>query len=696
MKRLCLNLLFWALAALPLLAVPAKPGVLRHRQADGSVVEYVIKGDEAGHYMMTVDGCAVALDEAGGNLCYAWYDAAGRKRSSGVAVGAPGSEAARAASRAIPVQQIRRNAARRRMTFPAAAVSRPRTRVEEVPVSRAIVILAQFQDLEFRFPREQFSDLLNKEGYSYEDASGCAQEYFNAQFRGARDFIFDVGPVVTLSREYAYYGEDDEEGNDKRAAHAVAEACTLSDAEVDFSLYDFIYVFYAGGNPADGGADDNHIWPHAWDLPSAGIRLRLDGKWLTRYAMSSELMNLGYPTLNFTGIGTFCHEFSHILGLPDFYDVDDEKSGGRSDGLWSTLSLMDSGNYNNDGRTPPNYTAVELEMLGLLEPEELFAGVFSLEPMTTLRRAIRMDTDMEGEYFLFECRASTGWDRFIGGSGLLVYHLDKSDRDTGYSELSEQNLTAAQRWEYNEVNCRPDHPCAALITALPRASSVSQVFYPYSTRTYLSPLSDPPFAFWSGDTSPYSLVGMKKTSGVVNFTVNGPISLDTEEVFQDAAIFNWHTDVESCKRMPSFVRCTSAAGDTVEFNVAPYASGQYALTLEELSPGQTYTFTICYVIDGEEAYPFVLQFKTARYGGLPYIHMGSSARRNSDVSSKNKIPLRVMNAQGATGVSWTLGGRSISVGADGYYEIRSAGTLKAVVDYADGTQDIIIREVRVK
>ena len=699
MKRLILNLACLILASLPLGAVPARPGVLRHTQPDGKVVSYVIRGDETGHYMMTTDGCALILDETTHSLCYAVYDASGRKRSSGVAVGAPDSEAAAAASRFIPFDRIRRSALRRRTMAagPGPALPGTRARTEENGTqSRAIVILAQFQDLSFRFSRAHFQDLLNKSGYDFDDATGSALTYFNDQFRGAKEFIFDVGPVVTLSKGFAYYGEDDEEGNDLRAAEAAAEACVLSDAAVDFSQYDFIYVFYAGGNPADGGASDDHIWPHAWDFFSAGIRLRLDGRWLTYYAMSSELMNLGRTELSFTGIGTFCHEYSHILGLPDFYDVDAEKSGGLSDGLWDSLSLMDSGNYNNNGRTPPNYTAVELEMLGILEPEELVSGVYSLEPMTTTRRALRLDSDTEGEYFIFECRASNGWDRFIGGSGLLVYHIDRSDRDTGYSELSEKNLTAAERWDYNEVNCRPDHPCAEIIEALPRASTVSQVFFPYSTRTSLSPTSDPPFLFWSGETSPYSLVGIKKTSGVVSFTVNGPISLDTEDVFQDAAVFNWHTDVESCKRLPTRVRCTDAAGQERTIVVPGYESGRYALTLEDLTPGCHYTITLCYEIDGEEMYPFVLDFTTARYGGLPYIHMGSSARRNGGTSNKNKIPLRVMNAAGATDVAWTLNGRPISVAQDGYYEIRSAGTLRAVVTYSDGTQDIIIREVSVK
>ena len=130
--------------------------------------------------------------------------------------------------------------------------------------------------------------------------------------------------------------------------------------------------------------------------------------------------------------------------------------------------------------------------------------------------------------------------------------------------------------------------------------------------------------------------------------------------------------------------------------MAPYEPGLYALVLEGLTPGERYSLSLCYVIDGEEVFPFSLSFTTSRYGGLPYINMGTSARRGSGLASRNKIPLRVMNAQGAKSVEWTLGGRSVSVEPDGYYEIRSAGTLKAVVNYADGTQDVIVREVKVK
>ena len=222
------------------MAVPARPGVLHHRQPDGRIVSYVIRGDEHGHVMMTLDGCAVCLDEKSGALCYAWYDESGRKHASGVAVGAVDETEARAASRRIPPLRSVRKVPH--AVLPASKVRKPagEEEAEEPAVSRAIVILAQFADLSFRYSREDFQALLTQKDYSYEGASGSALDYFGDQFRGAREFVFDVGPIVTLSHDFAWYGQDDEEGNDLRAADAAAEACRLSNPEVDFSQYDFV------------------------------------------------------------------------------------------------------------------------------------------------------------------------------------------------------------------------------------------------------------------------------------------------------------------------------------------------------------------------------------------------------------------------------------------------------------------------
>ncbi len=677
------------------MAAPARPGVLMHRQSDGTVVGVRVVGDEFGHYVVTEDGCAVALDEETGDLCYAYYEPSGRKVRTDVAYGRDRSGAVAATSRQIPFSRIGASSALRRSQAAGPAAMSVRKSDEAFSAPKTIVLLAQFKDLVFTHERSRFENMLKGSRYNFQGASGSALEYFKAQFGGTVEFVFDLGPVVTLSREYAYYGEDDEDGNDLRAALAVAEACILSDDYVDFSKYDCIYVFYAGGSPADMGADDNHIWPHSYNLPAAGINLTLDGRRIGDYAMSSELMNTGTSNLQFASIGTFCHEYSHTLGLPDLYDVDYEKSGGKSPALWGSISLMDSGNYNNDGRTPPFYGVLEREILGLTEPEEMAIGQYELEPISSSNKSLKIDTDTPGEYFLVECRRASGWDEYIGGSGLLVYHIDKSDRDAGYSERSEMNLTAAQRWslEYNEINARPDHQCADLIESHPGAIDASQVFFPNMSRNVCSSATHPSFCFWDGAKCPFSLASItKKGDGSMSFVLNGPISLDNNDVFQDAAIISWHTDVDDCKSLTAYLNVSGPGCDGQAIPVKPYEDGKYSYTLENLVPGANYDVTICYLMDGDEVYPHRLSFKTDYFQGLPFICMGSSYDGTS-ASRTNRIPLRVINARGAKNITWTLDGREIHTSEDGYYHVKNNGLLKAVVDYADGTSDILVKEL---
>ena len=78
-----------------------------------------------------------------------------------------------------------------------------------------------------------------------------------------------------------------------------------------------------------------------------------DGVTIDKYAVFNELS--GSNTNNIDGIGTVCHEFSHCLGLPDFYETT-YTYGYYGMGSWS---LMCSGSYNNDGYTPIGYSAYE-------------------------------------------------------------------------------------------------------------------------------------------------------------------------------------------------------------------------------------------------------------------------------------------------------------------------------------------------
>ncbi len=667
-------------------AVPARPGRVFLTQPDGSRFEAGIVGDEMGHVTRTADGCAVVSGEDGWYY-YATFGPGGARKSSGVRVGDPAPPGLKERSRDIPYNTIREMAARSRASkvLPRAKVSERPGYKAYVPVPpqeiKVIVLLAQFQDEKFTFTREHFVDLFNKEGYSFGLASGSVLDYFNAQFRGKTKFTFDVGPVVTLPKPVAAYGADDDQGNDVDAAGAVCEACRLSDDQVDFSQYAAIYVVYAGGNPADGSAPDDRIWPHSWDIRSGGYSLRLDGCTIGEYAMSSELMLSSFGQKTLCSIGTFCHEFSHVLGLVDSYDTDAEDSGGLDQGHRRS-SLMAYGCYNNDGNTPPMYNATELDLLDIVKAESIAAGDYILPPLTgEQRRFLRIDGGDPCEYYLIEARSAVSWDKYIGGSGLLVYHIDMSSRASGYSTSYDMVLTALQRWMLNEVNARPDYLCSDLVEAYRDAEDDSQIFFPYSVHNALSADSDPALSFRDGSEAVFALSGIRRVSGGVGFRVTGPVSVLSQDVFQDAAVFNWSVASElGCSACS--VRLMQGDEELASASLQPFMADTFAYVAEGLQPHSPYVLEItCALSDGPRITR--LPFTTAAIAGKTFICTGSDGR----------LPLRVYNAEGVEYVNWTFNGRSVRPGTDGYFHLPSSGVLRALVHYASGEEEILVKHL---
>ena len=721
-KRLLFSILLLLTASLQVSAIPARGTARTVRQPDGTEIRIVVSGDEFYRMVRTEDGAAV-VEDADGYWCYAFYDIQGTKRSSGVRVTATnGATAAATAARNIPYGMLRARAAQRRAEVNRTRASHIRRVAPDTKAGsstkKGIVILAQFPDLMFKpkYGRDYFVNMLTKKGYSYGGANGSALDYFNDQFEGVCDFEFTVSSIVTLSKGYAYYGENDEDNLDKRPHEAVIEACQLLDSEIDFSQFDCdgdgevdnVFVFVAGHDEAEG-ASEYHIWSHQWYIwDGAHRRVTLDGTLINSYAISTELSFDEYSGDEiFTTIGTFCHEYSHALGLSDLYDTDLEGSGGFFDygtefhhgAVWGTTSLMDGGNYNNNGNTPPNYNALELWTLGLGRAEEFDTGHQTLAPLSSQKRYFIAETDTEGEFYLFECRAPEGWDSFVGGSGMLIYHYDASSNDAGYSDLAKRSITAWERWNHsnygNSVNCNPDHPCFDLIEAFPLATNVSQVFWPNGTHTSFNASSNPAMTFWSGKGAEIGLTGIKKDGTFVSFSVTGPLSIEKVEEFQDAAIVLWSMTGSSSTE--SGISIKPAGGTAREYMVKPYAQGSYSYTFEGLEPGKTYTVTVFNPKERDKSVS--AEFTTKKYysDGYPFIYL-NSAERNSDGSFKRGglMPLRVFNARGAARVSWSFSDNTLTTDGSGYYTVRGSGTLKAVVDYEDGTTDIITKQITVK
>lgn len=308
-----------------------------------------------------------------------------------------------------------------------------------------LVVLVDFPDRSFTTAEahEVFNRMMNAEDYFESGACGSVREYFieNSAGRFAPDFQV-VGPV-TMSHQASYYasvGIDD-----SPTGKLVIEACQLLDGEMDFSQFDLdgdgvcdnVYFWYAGKGQADGGGSTT-IWPHSASLTLWGKSLTLDGVAIDNYACSPELNGRG----KLTGIGTFCHEFCHVLGLPDMYT-----SSGIHPGSYS---LMASGNYNNGGYTPPALSSYERYYLGWLEPEMILeTGSVTLPELMESNSAYIIPTEREQEYFLLENRQQRSWDEYLVGHGMMVWHIDFDQ----------------QAWDDNNPNGLRNHPRIDLVEA---------------------------------------------------------------------------------------------------------------------------------------------------------------------------------------------------------------------------------------
>ncbi len=710
------------LCALLLTASPARRTSLVLRQPDGTAFNAILRGDEFSKMLTTSDGCAIIQDEEGW-YCYATFLPDGRKADSGYKVGQTLPPDIAAASRDIPYGKICETAAvirksimpeRRNLMQRLNALKSPAIKSEEQVIEKhGLVLLVQFSDLAFTYGKEDFIALLNEGRNGMKGAVG----YFNDQFRGAYEFSFDVSDIITLPKSYKYYGRnlEDRNGSDANPAEMVRDACILAEGSIDFSRYDDdkdgvadnVFIFYAGPDEADG-AGDYHIWSHAWFIgQGAGISLVLDGVTIDRYACTSELSQD-----RMAGIGTFCHEYSHTFGLPDMYDTDLMGSGGLSDALWGSTSIMDKGNKNNFGDTPPNFNAVEREMLGISEAVVIDGdGTYEL-PSVEKGIFYRINGDTPDEYYLFECRNNKGWDAYIGGEGMLIYHVDKSLNDSG------NGLTAAERWSVgtNAVNSNPQHQCADLIEASRPADGsgtgdnvpLQPIFYPYGEKDSFSPDTDPAFAFWNGTTSSYEISGITRNGEKIRFNARRsdsskiPVPIVTQtDIFQDAAIVSWCTDISFEGEM--LMRWGKKGSTMTEIQVESCGTENnvmnYAAVLEGLSPKTEYVVQIFCKEDDTEGSPAESGFttKATMSGGRPFMYLRYVERNNDGTfPSGARLPLRLFNAAGADNISWTLDGKEIRTGDNGYYIPETSGLLKAVITYKDGTKDIVAKEIIIR
>jgi len=411
MKKLIMMLSLVAVSAATM-ATPAKRGVWKTvALADGSTVRVELRGDENLNYWQAADGQRYVRQE--GTQYFVEAD----------------------------MEQLQLNAAKKREAAPLPTRKRKLSiggdHDDFVGEKKGLIILAEFTDVKFQsgHDAEYYTHVANGIGFTSDDGHvGSIRDYFLAQSYGLFDLTFDVVGPIQMSNKCSYYGGNSSLTTDVNVREMIKEAVVGAAEQLgDFSDYDWfgdgrvdqVFVIYAGEGEANGGGDDT-IWPHRSSIPTK----TLGGKKVSTYACSCELRSASQVD----GIGPFCHEFSHCLGLADLYDT----SYGGNYGM-SAWDLMNSGCYLGNSFRPCGYSGYERNYCGWKKPVYLDADT-TVTGMKGIEDGgdyyVIKNDNYPDEYYILENRTKTGWDSELCGEGLLITYIDFNQ----------------QIWSSNEVN----------------------------------------------------------------------------------------------------------------------------------------------------------------------------------------------------------------------------------------------------
>ncbi|PSR53062.1 hypothetical protein AHMF7605_05740 [Adhaeribacter arboris] len=398
----------------------ASPYPITVKQADGSSLTIIGKGNLLNSWTETVDG--YTLVHKNGNYEYA-NKVKGKLVPTGiVARNAGDRKPADAAFLQKVVKSIKPDAPAKANT-PAffeskQTISGPQKAGFPVTGQRkALLILIQYPDLPNTYNHFFFENLMNHPQFK---GIGSFRDFYYSSSVGSLLVDTDVVGWYTAGHNYEYYGR---QNGDQRATALIREAVDAAQlAGVDFSKYDNdkdgnvdgIMVAHAGPG-AEEGSQLQYIWSHRWVLSAGNNQVKYDGVWIDDYIINPERR---IYTNDIVGRGIFCHEFGHLLGLPDLYDID-----GSSEGL-GEWSLMAGAAWLGDEHTPGNFCAWSRTTLGWMTPWEISRpGNYSLYFGSI---GYKIPTALPNEYFLIENRQKLNLDVGLRGSGLAIYHVNSN------------------------------------------------------------------------------------------------------------------------------------------------------------------------------------------------------------------------------------------------------------------------------
>ena len=519
MKKSLYTLLFLLVCAYKVAAVSAFPYPVTITQPDGSSVTVIQKGDEHVHWMETTDGITL-LRNSKGFVTYATTDDKGNMVASDVVAQDADARPAKvksflsAQSQKVFFSQLQLDSLQRKV----ATINNQRQNSAALPTGtgKILVILMGYSDIPFSKTTSDFNNMFNQAGYNVNNNKSSVNEFFTATSYGKFTYTFDVKGPYTAKNNRAYYGKDiGTAGNDQHPDSLVQEAIRAVHTEnpsFSFSGYSAINVIFAGNGQEFTGVSTDAIWSHQSDITPPSYCP------VSHYLCTAELYSNTTSTMNTMGV--LCHELTHVIGAPDYYDTNYNNTGDGTyvgTGQWD---LMADGSWNRVGTNlygtcPPNMTMYQKERFGWVTPTLLTAPttVSDMAANGTAATAYRFNTSTPGEYYLLENRQQSGYDSSLPGHGLIIYHVAKYADDLYY----DLNITAPQKM----------YPVCASATTNPSTTAASYgtinsggcPFPGTSSKTSFTDSTTPYAKSWSGENNYKPVTGISEntTSGTISF-----------------------------------------------------------------------------------------------------------------------------------------------------------------------------------
>lgn len=655
-KKIILLFTLCVLTAASVQAVPALPYPQRLQQPDGSFVTVALHGDEWFNYGATTDGYTV-MQASDGSIVYGQVSGDELVATSVMAhdpEARPDSEVRflqSLSSNALPSASAIANRVRARK----ASAQRLQGKLD-VSNFRGLVILVEYNNRQFQQP-DVFNDMLNKDGYTgYQDSisgqwvecTGSVHDYFKDNSNGNFAPQFDIYGPVTVNYSQSY---------PQQASYAqpvFKAALKQLDSVIDYSKYDTngdgvvdMVFFICPGGGSHAGNNSSYLWPHASTFSS----VTYDGVSFGRYACSTELYGLERNQV-IDGIGTITHEFSHVLGYDDHYDVNYYTNGLSSHpGYWD---VMASGCYLNKSRTPTGLSLYERLSMDWATPTVLNSrGTKRVLPLQTSNSGYRINSAVSKEYFLVENRKNVRWDAYLPGDGLLVWRVDSTDEDS---------------WTNNKINVNPTHNYLQVVRA-----SQHDTTYTYSSKLYtvavdgswdVYPGTDgvdslvnsddstaPCLNSWTGLKTEWTLKNIARTDDYCTFyAAKDPIDFyyetfedmpltqaDTTGVQGTFALWNFASGARVCQPDSGWAEGAQAAGLLKNSEIYTTEEVQYPITTinaKLFNPSASTSILRCYVSTDAGATWQGLN----TFSGSSYLIVKSGQTETGEFSAATTVP----------------------------------------------------------